>query len=54
MKSLDIKPPDVSEIELPETPSVDSDDESGSKILLNIRSVVVNLSCHENGLRGQS
>ena len=31
IKSLDIKPPDVSEIELPETPSVDSGDESGTK-----------------------
>ena len=50
IKSLDIKPPDVSEIELPETPNADSADESGSKILLNVRSFVVNLSCHENGL----
>ena len=50
IKSLQIKPPDISEIELPDAEDVDDAVEGGSKALINIQSFVVNLSCHENGL----
>ena len=43
IKSLQIKPPDISEIELPDAEDVDDAVEGGSKALINIQSFVVNL-----------